>query len=146
MSKLGWLMGWSTRDMWAGSLYFLHVVFGSICKPFASFQHILWHFTYGYWANFDFSGRNFFRLYFFSPQNSQLKVETSDTLPFLDGLVMKRVSNWPRNYTGSLLIRVFICISTNHHITWKLGPLIVWSIDLRSYVRIIVISTRKLKT
>jgi hypothetical protein len=38
MSKLGWLIGWSTRDMWADSFYFLYVVFGWICKTFSSFQ------------------------------------------------------------------------------------------------------------
>jgi hypothetical protein len=54
MSKLGWLIRWSTRDMWADSLYFLYVVFGSICKTFASFQHILWLSTYACWANYDF--------------------------------------------------------------------------------------------
>jgi hypothetical protein len=41
MSKLGWLIRWSTRDMWEDSLYFLCVVLGSISKTFASFQHIL---------------------------------------------------------------------------------------------------------
>jgi hypothetical protein len=41
MSKLGWLIGQSIRDMWADSLYLLYVVFGSICKTFASFQRIL---------------------------------------------------------------------------------------------------------
>jgi hypothetical protein len=40
MSKLGWLIGWSSRDMWADSLYFLYVVLGPICKTFASFQCI----------------------------------------------------------------------------------------------------------
>jgi hypothetical protein len=28
MSKLDWLIGWSSRDMWADSLYFLCVLFG----------------------------------------------------------------------------------------------------------------------
>jgi hypothetical protein len=32
MSKLGCLIGWSIRDMWADSLYFLYVMFGSICR------------------------------------------------------------------------------------------------------------------
>jgi hypothetical protein len=41
MSKLGWLIGWSSRDMWADSLYFLYMVLGSLCKTFASFQHIV---------------------------------------------------------------------------------------------------------
>jgi hypothetical protein len=40
MSKLGWLIGWSIRDMWADPLYFLQVVFGSICKTLTLFQHI----------------------------------------------------------------------------------------------------------
>jgi uncharacterized membrane protein len=40
MSKLGWLSGWSTRDKWAGSLYCLYVMFGSICKTFAFFQQV----------------------------------------------------------------------------------------------------------
>jgi hypothetical protein len=53
--KLGWLIGWSTGDMWADSLYFLYVLFGSICKTFSSFQHILWPTTYARWANFDLS-------------------------------------------------------------------------------------------
>jgi hypothetical protein len=35
------LIGWSSRDMWVDSLYFLYVVFGSIDKNFPSFQHIL---------------------------------------------------------------------------------------------------------
>jgi hypothetical protein len=38
MSKLGLLIGWSSRDMWADSLYSLYVVFGSTCKTFAYFQ------------------------------------------------------------------------------------------------------------
>jgi hypothetical protein len=42
MSKLGWLIGWSSKDMWADPFYFLYVVLGSICKTLASFQHILW--------------------------------------------------------------------------------------------------------
>jgi hypothetical protein len=42
MSKLGSLIGWSVRDMWADSIYFLYVAFGSICKTFASFQRTLW--------------------------------------------------------------------------------------------------------
>jgi hypothetical protein len=29
MSMLGWLIGWSIRDMWVGSLYFLYVLFDS---------------------------------------------------------------------------------------------------------------------
>jgi hypothetical protein len=41
MSQLGWLIGWYVRDMWADLLYFLYVVFGSVCKTFASFQHIV---------------------------------------------------------------------------------------------------------
>jgi hypothetical protein len=41
MSKLDWMIGWSSRDMWSESLYFLYVLFGSICKTFASLQHIL---------------------------------------------------------------------------------------------------------
>jgi hypothetical protein len=53
MSKLGWLIGWPTRDMWVDSLYLLYAVFGSICKTFASFQHILWPSSYACWANFD---------------------------------------------------------------------------------------------
>jgi hypothetical protein len=40
-SELGRLIGWDTRHMWADSLYFLYVVFSSICKTFASYQHIL---------------------------------------------------------------------------------------------------------
>jgi hypothetical protein len=35
MSKLGWLIEWSIRDMWADSLYFLYMVSGSICKESA---------------------------------------------------------------------------------------------------------------
>jgi hypothetical protein len=41
--------------MWADSLYFLYVLLGSICKTFASLQHILWPSSYACWANFDFS-------------------------------------------------------------------------------------------
>jgi hypothetical protein len=63
MSKLGWMVGWSSRDMWADSLYFLYVVLGSICKTFASFQHISWPSSYACWANFDFSNKHCVRLY-----------------------------------------------------------------------------------
>jgi hypothetical protein len=63
MSKLGCLIGWSIRDMWADSLYFLFVMFGSIYKTFASFQHILWPSSYARWANFEFSSRSCVRLY-----------------------------------------------------------------------------------
>jgi hypothetical protein len=42
ISKLGWLIGWSTRDTWADSFYFLYAVFSSIRKTFASLQHTLW--------------------------------------------------------------------------------------------------------
>jgi hypothetical protein len=63
MSKLGSLIGWSSRDMWEDSLYFLYVVLGSICKTFASFQHILRHFSYACWANSDFSSRSCVSLY-----------------------------------------------------------------------------------
>jgi hypothetical protein len=66
MSKLGWLTGWCSRDMWADSLYFLYVVFGSICKTFASFQHILWPYSYACWANFDFSSKPCVGLYLHS--------------------------------------------------------------------------------
>jgi hypothetical protein len=45
-SKLGSLVGWSSRHMWADSKYFLYVVLGSICNTFASFQHILWPSSY----------------------------------------------------------------------------------------------------
>jgi hypothetical protein len=38
VSKLGLLIGWSKRDIWEDSLYFLHAIFGSICKTFAYFQ------------------------------------------------------------------------------------------------------------
>jgi hypothetical protein len=38
LSTLGWVIGWSIRDMLAESLYFLYVVLGSICKTFLSFQ------------------------------------------------------------------------------------------------------------
>jgi hypothetical protein len=58
MSKFVCLIGWSSRDMWAYSLYFMCVVFGSICKTFASFQHFLWP-----WANFYFSSRPWVRMY-----------------------------------------------------------------------------------
>jgi hypothetical protein len=63
MSKLGWLIGWSSRDMWVDSLYFLYVVFGSICKTFASLQHILWSSLYACWANFYFSSKPCVGLY-----------------------------------------------------------------------------------
>jgi hypothetical protein len=63
MSKTGSLIGWSIRDMWADSLYFLHVVFGPICKNFASFQHISWPSSYAYWANFDFSNSEALKLH-----------------------------------------------------------------------------------
>jgi hypothetical protein len=33
--------GWSSRDTWANSSYFLYVVLGSIYKTFSSLQHIL---------------------------------------------------------------------------------------------------------
>jgi hypothetical protein len=41
------------------------MVFGSICKTFASFRHILWPSSYICWANFDFlfPNRNWVRLY-----------------------------------------------------------------------------------
>jgi hypothetical protein len=42
MPKLGWLIGWSSWDMGADSLYFLYAMLGSICKTLALFQHILW--------------------------------------------------------------------------------------------------------
>jgi hypothetical protein len=64
MSKLGWLIGWPSREMWADSLYFLHVLFGSICKTFASFQHILWPSSYACWANFDFSSKTLCQVIF----------------------------------------------------------------------------------
>jgi hypothetical protein len=32
ISTLGWLIGCSSRDMWADSLYFLYIVLGSICR------------------------------------------------------------------------------------------------------------------
>jgi hypothetical protein len=41
-SRLGWLIGRSSRDIWADSPYSLYVVLGSVCMTFASFQHILW--------------------------------------------------------------------------------------------------------
>jgi hypothetical protein len=53
MSKLGWLIGWSSRDMWTDSLYFLYVVLDSICKTFSSFQHTLWPPSCACWANFN---------------------------------------------------------------------------------------------
>jgi hypothetical protein len=55
MSHLGRLIGWATRDMWADSLYFLSVMFGSICKTFASFQHMSWPSSNACWANSNFS-------------------------------------------------------------------------------------------
>jgi hypothetical protein len=33
MSKLGWLIGWSSRDMWADSLYCLYVVLAQSARP-----------------------------------------------------------------------------------------------------------------
>jgi hypothetical protein len=51
VSKLGWPIGWFSRDMWADSLYFLHVVLGSVCETLPSFQHILWPSSYACWAN-----------------------------------------------------------------------------------------------
>jgi hypothetical protein len=61
-SKLGWLVRWSIQDMWADSLYFPYVVFGSVCKTFGSFQQHFVAFLY-MWANFDFSSRPCVRLY-----------------------------------------------------------------------------------
>jgi hypothetical protein len=55
-SWVDWSDGLS--HMWADSFYFLCVVFGSIWKIFASFQHFLWP-----WANFDFSSRPWVRMY-----------------------------------------------------------------------------------
>jgi hypothetical protein len=49
MSRQGWLINY-LLDVWANSSYFLYVVFGSICKAFASFQHILWPSLYAYFA------------------------------------------------------------------------------------------------
>jgi hypothetical protein len=49
----------------ADSLYFLHVVFGSVCKNFASFQHILWPSSYACWAHFDWYNPT--ALFFFCP-------------------------------------------------------------------------------
>jgi hypothetical protein len=66
MSKLGSLIGWSVRHMWAVSLYFLLVVFGSVYNILASFQHISWTSSYACWANFHFSCRPCVRLYFCS--------------------------------------------------------------------------------
>jgi hypothetical protein len=39
ISKLGWLIRLTNRDMWADSLYFLHMMLSSICRTLASFQH-----------------------------------------------------------------------------------------------------------
>jgi hypothetical protein len=47
----------TTRDLWAGSLYFLYMILGLICSTLASFQHILYPSLYTCWANFDFSNR-----------------------------------------------------------------------------------------
>jgi hypothetical protein len=74
MSKLGWLIRWSSRDMWVDSLYFLYVVFGSICKTFASFQDILWPFLYACWADFDFSSKPHVRLYLCSLMHTFIEV------------------------------------------------------------------------
>jgi hypothetical protein len=65
MSRLGWLLGWSSRDMWVDSLYFLYVVLGSICQTFASLQHtsILWPSSYVCWVNLHFSSKSCVRLY-----------------------------------------------------------------------------------
>jgi hypothetical protein len=57
MSKLGSLIGWSSRDMWADYLYFLYKVFASICKTFAYFQHILWPSSYSCWLIFIFQAK-----------------------------------------------------------------------------------------
>jgi hypothetical protein len=62
-SKLAWLIGWSARTMWAASLHFLYVLFGSVCRTFASFQHILWSSSYACWTNFHFSSKPQVRLH-----------------------------------------------------------------------------------
>jgi hypothetical protein len=38
------------------------MVFGLICKIFASFQHILWPYSNTYWSSFDFSSRPCLRI------------------------------------------------------------------------------------
>jgi hypothetical protein len=70
MSKLGWLIGWSNRDMWAASFYFLYVVLDWICRTFASFQRILWLSSYECWATFDFSSKPCVKLYLCSLMHS----------------------------------------------------------------------------
>jgi hypothetical protein len=51
MSKLGWLIGWSIRQV-GGFLVFHVCGVCSICKTFASLQHILLPSSYACWANF----------------------------------------------------------------------------------------------
>jgi hypothetical protein len=42
-----------------------------------------------------------------------MEVEASDTLPFLDVLIMKQGPKLPQKCTRSLLILVFICASSS---------------------------------
>jgi hypothetical protein len=46
----------------ATELLYLYMVFGSICKTSASFQHNFWRSLYSCWANFDLSSRLWVRL------------------------------------------------------------------------------------
>lgn len=47
--------------MWVASLHFLYVVFGSICRTFASFHFVVFFI----WANFEFSSKPWVKFYIY---------------------------------------------------------------------------------
>jgi hypothetical protein len=80
ISKLGWLIGLTSRDMWANSSHFLYIMLGSIYSrhTLPSFQHILWPSSDTCWATFDLSNRPCLRMCLCSLMNTSRSVSIAD--------------------------------------------------------------------
>jgi hypothetical protein len=113
MSKLGCLIEWSIRDMWADSLYFLYVAFGSIWKPFSSYYLLRNHVGLIF---FYFSSRPCVRLYLCSLMHTGRCIMSRNTIIVLiyhrhktfSNLEKKRKFswwNWDNNFTKIMLLR-----------------------------------------
>jgi hypothetical protein len=98
-----------------GSLYFLYVVSGSICKNFASFQRILWPSSYTCWIHFDFSTEPFARFYLCS------SMPTSNGLPQSHGLLYTHCFVCSASLTGPSFISASrnVCVVLKMVLTLK---------------------------
>jgi hypothetical protein len=115
---------------------FLYVVLGSICKTFASFQHILWPSSYVWLINFHFSYKRHVKLYLCSLMrtSTNLLVPLMQHLPQSHGMLNTYIFVCWALLSGQIFINVprNVCLALKMVLRWK--RLIDWLTDASEYL------------